>query len=101
MNFRRIVASKQRLRRSPKREGLRAFPKLVDQFENGLRSSVAAARTDLGQASVATVSLFVAGTDVVEKVLHQVFAVQQAHADQDLGLFHVALAKQRLGGLGA
>src|SRR5262249_44056271 len=57
-------------------------------------------RSDLGDASVAAVSILESRADLVEQVLDEVFAVDQASLGQDLSLLALGLARKRLLRLG-
>lgn len=74
---------------------------LVYEFKNGGWSRIAAPIAGLDQSSVAAVAILEARAYVVEEVLNQVFAVEQALSGKDLLLFEIGLPGQFLDWLGA
>jgi hypothetical protein len=75
--------------------------KLVYEFENRGRGRVASPIASLHEAGVAAIAIFEAGTDVVEQVLDEIFAIQQALAGQNLLLLEIRFSGKFFDGLGA
>jgi hypothetical protein len=68
----------------------------VDKFDDTGRSAVAPPVTDLGNARVAARAILHARANVVEKVLNQILAVDEASGLEDLGLLQWRLAYEKL-----
>jgi hypothetical protein len=69
---------------------------LVDKFQNGGDGGIAASNAGLGQPSVTTLSVTESGSDHVEEVLHQVFAVDEAALLEENHLLEFGLASEEL-----